>query len=75
MIEELKETVCQISERTYNEVTLASRAKKPYEFPNGYNTVFDTERYRITETYFDPARYILGVNKNFKIMAGFFQAN
>lgn len=27
---------------------------KPYEFPDGYNATFGEERYRITESLFNP---------------------
>ncbi|KAI8870637.1 actin-domain-containing protein [Ramicandelaber brevisporus] len=40
VVHEFKENVCQISERPYDAQFLASRPKRPFEFPTGYNLQF-----------------------------------
>ncbi|KAI9478357.1 MAG: actin family [Benjaminiella poitrasii] len=54
IINEYKETVCQVSEVTFDEVLLSSRPKKSFGFPDGFNHSFGLERYRVPELLFDP---------------------
>lgn len=49
-----KESVCSVSDTTFNEQVLASRPRKAYEFPDGFNNNFGAERFRIPEILFDP---------------------
>ncbi|KAI9282209.1 actin family [Sporodiniella umbellata] len=54
IIHEYKETVSQVSEVTFDERVMAQRPQKPFEFPDGYNNAFGSERYRIPEIMFNP---------------------
>ncbi|KAI7906029.1 actin family [Cokeromyces recurvatus] len=54
VINEYKETVCQVSEVQYDEVLLSSRPKKSFGFPDGFNYSFGLERYKVPELLFDP---------------------
>ena len=54
LADEFKHCVCAVSETRYNENALAMRPQKSFEFPDGYNTNFGIERYRIPEILFQP---------------------
>ncbi|CAO3614921.1 unnamed protein product [Mucor hiemalis] len=54
VINEYKETVCQVSEVTFDEGLLSSRPKKSFEFPDGFNHAFGIERYKVPEHIFQP---------------------
>ncbi|KAG1453535.1 hypothetical protein G6F56_007549 [Rhizopus delemar] len=54
VLNEYKETLCEVSEVTYDESQLESRNKKPFEFPDGYNQSFGIERYKLPELFFQP---------------------
>ncbi|KAI8071621.1 actin family [Gongronella butleri] len=58
VILEYKESVCQISEMTFDEGIMASRPQKPFEFPDGYNNNFGAERYRLPETLYQPKTFL-----------------
>ncbi|RKP17211.1 actin-like 6B, isoform CRA_b, partial [Rozella allomycis CSF55] len=58
-IEDFKACVLQASESAYNEVFLSQKPNKTYEFPDGFNTSFVTERYRIPESLFQPKQFLL----------------
>ncbi|KAL1935153.1 hypothetical protein VTP01DRAFT_4293 [Rhizomucor pusillus] len=58
VIHEFKESVCQVAEMTFDEGIIGSRPQKPFEFPDGYNNLFGVERYRITESLFQPAQFL-----------------
>ena len=47
--------VLQVSDTTYNENEISVLPRVSYEFPNGYNTDFGEERYRIPEALFNPS--------------------
>ncbi|KAI9277815.1 actin family [Sporodiniella umbellata] len=53
-LNEFKETICEVSDLTYDETQLESRNKKVFEFPDGYNRDFGIERYRLSELLFQP---------------------
>ncbi|CAG8602425.1 5421_t:CDS:2 [Paraglomus occultum] len=55
IVHEYKESVCQLYESTYNEQVISSRPMKTFEFPDGYNTSFGTERFRAPEILFQPS--------------------
>ncbi|KAI8619291.1 actin family [Chytriomyces sp. MP71] len=55
VLNEFKETVCQVSEYNFHPASLQNRPPKPFEFPDGYNNSFGMERYRIPEILFQPA--------------------
>lgn len=45
----------QVSDTTYNENEISVLPRISYEFPNGYNTDFGEERFKIPETLFNPS--------------------
>lgn len=59
VMQEFKETICQISEAPYRENLLASRPLRCFEFPNGYNNSFGIERFRIPELLFQPRQLLV----------------
>ncbi|CAG8495341.1 2170_t:CDS:2 [Ambispora gerdemannii] len=59
VIHEYKETVCQVFESTYNEAIIASRPMKSFEFPDGFNTSFGPERYKVPEILFRPPEFTI----------------
>ncbi|OZJ06401.1 hypothetical protein BZG36_00662 [Bifiguratus adelaidae] len=58
VLQEFKESVCQVSEMPYDEHTLSVRPQKTFEFPNGYNNNFGVQRFRVPETMFNPQHII-----------------
>jgi actin-like protein 6A len=60
VMHEFKESVCQVSEMTFDEGIMGSRPQKPFEFPDGYNNMFGVERYKIPEVLFQPQSFIRG---------------
>ncbi|KAI8385754.1 actin family [Blakeslea trispora] len=52
ILDEYKESVCQISNVTFDEGLLSSRPKTMFEFPDGYHHEFGIERYRVPELLF-----------------------
>ncbi|KAI8328118.1 actin family [Chlamydoabsidia padenii] len=55
---EYKESVCQVSEMTFDEGIMASRPQKPFEFPDGYNNSFGVSRYRLPELLYQPKEFL-----------------
>jgi len=55
--------VLQVSDSQYNENDIGLLPRVTYEFPNGYNTDFGEERFRIPEVLFDPT-LVKGVQPN-----------
>jgi len=53
-MQEFKESVCQISEVTYNHQSISTRPMKYFEFPDGFNTSIGALRFNIPEILFDP---------------------
>ncbi|KAI8974285.1 actin family [Pilobolus umbonatus] len=53
VIHEFKESVSQVSEIPYDEQIMSQRPQKPFEFPDGYNSLFGAERYRTPEIMFN----------------------
>ncbi|XP_063587332.1 actin-like protein 6B [Penaeus indicus] len=60
VVRDFQQTMLHCSESPYEEDAINSIPTEPYEFPTGYNMEYGTERYRITESLFDPS-YIKGV--------------
>lgn len=56
VLDELKESVVQVAEISFNVNDLALRPPKYFEFPTGYNRNFVLERFRIGELLFDPSK-------------------
>jgi len=55
--------VLHVSDTKYNETEMSLAVRIPYEFPNGFNTDFGEERFRIAETLFDPS-IVKGIQPN-----------
>ncbi|KAI9297210.1 Actin/actin-like protein [Neoconidiobolus thromboides FSU 785] len=53
-VNEFKESTCQIFESFYNQNAIDTRPGKPYEFSDGYNRIFGSERFRYGEIMFQP---------------------
>jgi len=47
--------VLQVSDTSYQESEISVLPRMPYEFPNGFNSDFGEERYRIPEALFNPS--------------------
>ena len=45
----------QVSDIPYETENIEAIPSLPYEFPNGYNREFGSERFKITEGLFDPS--------------------
>ncbi|KAI7822146.1 actin family, partial [Gamsiella multidivaricata] len=58
VIHDYKESVCQVSESTYNEQNILARPQKPYELPDGYNLNFGADRFKIPEIMFNPKDFL-----------------
>ncbi|CAI2164609.1 1702_t:CDS:10 [Funneliformis geosporum] len=54
VMQEFKESVCQVSEVTYNHQSINTRPMKYFEFPDGFNTSIGALRFNIPEILFDP---------------------
>ncbi|RKP39698.1 actin family [Dimargaris cristalligena] len=66
-IHEYKETVCQISETTFDLDALKVRPQKPYEFPDGYNLQVGVQRYQIPEILFQPDKFIVDKTREVRL--------
>lgn len=55
--------VLQVSDSTYNEHEISVLPRITYEFPNGYNTDFGEQRFKIPEALFNPA-FLKGIHPN-----------
>ncbi|CAF3300950.1 unnamed protein product [Rotaria socialis] len=55
VLQDLAQTVLQISDTPYNESEISQLPRVAYEFPNGLNLDFGEERYRIPESLFNPS--------------------
>ncbi|XP_068247191.1 actin-like protein 6B isoform X2 [Palaemon carinicauda] len=60
VVRDFQQTMLHCSENPYEEDAITSIPTEPYEFPSGYNSEYGIERYKITESLFDPS-YIKGV--------------
>lgn len=59
LIEEFKETTSAVSDVSHQDNSMLSRIARPYELPDGFNTVFSSERIVTTESLFKPFQYPL----------------
>ena len=48
--------VFQVSDSTYDEEACSTVPQVSYEFPNGYRNDFGLERFKISESLFDPSK-------------------
>lgn len=55
VLQDFAASVLQVSDTPYETENIESIPSLPYEFPNGYNREFGSERFRITEGLFDPS--------------------
>ncbi|KAJ3063302.1 Actin-like protein 6B [Podochytrium sp. JEL0797] len=55
VLHEFKETVFEVAPYGFQQQQLQHRTPKAFEFPDGYNNSFGTERFRIPEIVFTPA--------------------
>ena len=46
----------QVSDSTYDEEACSTVPQVSYEFPNGYRNDFGLERFKISESLFDPSK-------------------
>lgn len=60
VILEWKESCCAILERPYDENLANTRQSKTFEFPDGYNQAFGSERFKVGETLFKPKAFGVG---------------
>ncbi|KAI8997231.1 actin family [Pilobolus umbonatus] len=70
VLDEYKETICQVSEVTYDEGLLSSRPKKLFEFPDGFSHSFGIEKYQIPEVLFQPSMMDSETNEDQKEYLG-----
>ncbi|CEG67674.1 hypothetical protein RMATCC62417_04071 [Rhizopus microsporus] len=54
VLNEYKETLCEVSTVTFDESQLESKPKKLFEFPDGYHKEFGIERLKMSELFFQP---------------------
>lgn len=54
---EFKESTCQLLETSFNDVAGSARPGRPFEFPDGYNLVFGSERFKLPEILFNPQQF------------------
>ncbi|XP_015363155.1 PREDICTED: actin-like protein 6B isoform X1 [Diuraphis noxia] len=55
VLEDFKHTVLEVTEFQYNDSLLSNLPTCHYEFPNGYNQEFGSERFKIPEFFFNPS--------------------
>ena len=55
IVQDFQSSVLQVSDSPYDRESLSNTPMVNYEFPNGYNAEFGTDRYRIPESLFDPS--------------------
>lgn len=61
LMNDLKETVCQLADSTFKASELEKRPKVYYEFPNGFNMSIGLERFQIPEILFTTSNSIPGL--------------
>ena len=57
VLNEFKETICQVSDTAFEEDVLSSRSKKTFEFPDGFSHSFGLDRFKLPEMLFQPNVY------------------
>ncbi|PLW39802.1 hypothetical protein PCASD_10724 [Puccinia coronata f. sp. avenae] len=55
IMHELKESICEVFPRTWEEETLSAMPVRTFEFPSGQTQQYGRERYAIPEVLFNPA--------------------
>ncbi|KAK4510650.1 uncharacterized protein ATC70_005082 [Mucor velutinosus] len=57
VLNEFKETICQVADTGFEEDALSSRSKKTFEFPDGFSHSFGLDRFKLPEMLFQPNVY------------------
>ncbi|EPB85937.1 hypothetical protein HMPREF1544_07269 [Mucor circinelloides 1006PhL] len=57
VLNEFKETICQVADTEFEEEVLSSRSKKTFEFPDGFSHSFGLDRFKLPEMLFQPNVY------------------
>jgi len=55
VVKDFQHNVLQVHDQPYSEEACGSIPQVPYEFPNGYNSEFGVERFKIAEALFEPS--------------------
>ena len=55
MVRDFQHEVLQVHDQPYSEEAVGSIPQVSHEFPNGYNDEFGMERFKISESLFDPS--------------------
>ena len=61
LMNDFKETVCQLADSTFKASELEKRPKVYYEFPSGFNLSVGLERFQIPEVLFTPSASVPGL--------------
>jgi len=56
VVQDFQASVLQVSDSTYDEEACSTVPHVSYEFPNGYRNDFGLERFKISESLFDPSK-------------------
>lgn len=57
VLNDMKESVCQVFEAPWDAAQAAARPAKMYEFPDGFNDAYSSLRFKAPETMFTPSLY------------------
>ena len=57
VLNDMKESVCQVFEAPWDAAQAAARPAKMYEFPDGYNNAYSSLRFKAPETMLTPSLY------------------
>ncbi|KAJ9112635.1 hypothetical protein QFC19_000655 [Naganishia cerealis] len=58
VVQDWKESICEVSPFPYDPQTSANRQSKFFEFPDGYNHYYGNERYQLPELLFKPETFV-----------------
>jgi len=70
VVRDFQQEVLQVHDAPYQEEIVSQIPGVPHEFPNGYNSEYGAERFKISEALFDPGRFIRGANTGTMLGAG-----
>ena len=70
VVRDFQQEVLQVHDAPYQEEIVGQIPGVPHEFPNGYNSEYGTERFKIAESLFEPGRVIRGTNTGTMLGAG-----
>jgi len=69
VVRDFQQEVLQVHDAPYQEEIVSQIPGVPHEFPNGYNSEYGAERFKISEALFDPG-FIRGANTGTMLGAG-----